>query len=92
MQRLVRQPALGAAAAVIGADHFYRDAHRRIFEAIRDLHLAGEPVEIRWFCCLGAGDDPEQVEHLRSEGVVPIVLGQKYLEWKAPKGAPAFEI
>ena len=23
---------------------------------------AGEPVEIRWFCCLGAGDDPAQVE------------------------------
>jgi multiple sugar transport system substrate-binding protein len=21
----------------------------------------GEPVEIRWFCCLGAGDDPNQV-------------------------------
>lgn len=36
--------------------------------------------------------EPEQVEHLRSEGVTPIVLGTKYLEWKAPKGAPAFEI
>lgn len=24
--------------------------------------VAGEPVEIRWFCCLGAGDDPAQVE------------------------------
>jgi multiple sugar transport system substrate-binding protein len=23
--------------------------------------VAGEPVEIRWFCCLGAGDDPAQV-------------------------------
>ena len=22
----------------------------------------GEVVEIRWFCCLGAGDDPAQVE------------------------------
>lgn len=24
--------------------------------------VAGDPVEIRWFCCLGAGDDPAQVE------------------------------
>jgi multiple sugar transport system substrate-binding protein len=23
--------------------------------------VAGEPVEIHWFCCLGAGDDPAQV-------------------------------
>src|SRR5687767_4899094 len=23
---------------------------------------AGEVAEIRWFCCLGAGDDPAQVE------------------------------
>lgn len=23
--------------------------------------VAGDPVEIRWFCCLGAGDDPAQV-------------------------------
>src|SRR5918998_2342780 len=23
--------------------------------------VAGEPVEINWFCCLGAGDDPAQV-------------------------------
>jgi multiple sugar transport system substrate-binding protein len=30
--------------------------------------VAGEPVEIRWFCCLGAGDDPEQVE--QEEAVV----------------------
>jgi multiple sugar transport system substrate-binding protein len=29
---------------------------------------AAEPVEIRWFCCLGAGDDPEQVE--QEEAVV----------------------
>ena len=27
-----------------------------------DEPVAGEPVEIRWFCCLGAGDDPAQVE------------------------------
>lgn len=36
--------------------------------------------------------EPEQVEHLRAEGVIPIVLGTKYLEWKAPTGAPALEI
>jgi multiple sugar transport system substrate-binding protein len=29
---------------------------------------AAEVVEIRWFCCLGAGDDPEQVE--QEEAVV----------------------
>ena len=30
--------------------------------AASDEPAAGEPVEIRWFCCLGAGDDPAQVE------------------------------
>src|SRR5919106_2554238 len=36
--------------------------------AASDEPVAGEPVEIRWFCCLGAGDDPEQVE--QEEAVV----------------------
>ena len=38
--------------------------HRRGSEpaAASDEPVAGEPVEIRWFCCLGAGDDPAQVE------------------------------
>ena len=27
-----------------------------------DAPVAGEPVEIRWYCCLGTGDDPAQVE------------------------------
>jgi len=29
--------------------------------ASSDGGTAGEPVEIHWFCCLGAGDDPAQV-------------------------------
>lgn len=63
---LLREDAVAAAVRLVGADDFYKPAHARIFEAIRELHARGklaDPVtvadELRRVGCLddvgGAG-------------------------------------
>jgi replicative DNA helicase len=43
---LMAAPANAAeAAALVGADDFYKESHRRIYAAIVDLFMAGEPIE-----------------------------------------------
>ena len=42
---LLSRDAIADALETVSADHFYRPAHARVFEAVRDLYGAGEPAD-----------------------------------------------
>ncbi|MBS3942551.1 MAG: replicative DNA helicase, partial [Actinobacteria bacterium] len=42
---LLSRNAASEAVEVLEPEHFYRNAHRTVFEAIRDLLAAGEPID-----------------------------------------------
>ena len=50
---------LGLVLAACGTQTGQTDAPDASEPAATDEPETGEPVEIRWFCCLGAGDDAE---------------------------------
>jgi replicative DNA helicase len=42
---LLSRDAIADALETVSADHFYRPAHSRVFEAVRDLYGAGDPAD-----------------------------------------------
>jgi len=60
--------ALDRAVEIVGADDFYRDAHRKIFRAMLALHQRSEPVDLLTLS-----------QELAAEGVLEAVGGTSYL-------------
>jgi len=42
---LLSRDAIADALETVSAEHFYRPAHARVFEAVRDLYGAGDPAD-----------------------------------------------
>lgn len=59
---------LDRAVEIVGADDFYRDAHRKIFRAMLALHQRSEPVDLLTLS-----------QELAAEGVLEAVGGTSYL-------------
>lgn len=65
---LISQDAISLVTEIVRADDFYKDAHRRVFEAVISLYARGEPV------------DPITVsEELKTMGFLEEVGGKPYI-------------
>jgi len=55
--------AIAAAARMLRPSSFYRAAHAKVFEAIRSIHMRGEPVDL-----ITLADELERGDHLKHVG------------------------
>ena len=67
---LLNQEAIEEASMKLEPADFYRPAHQRIFEAMRDMHARTVPVPI---------DHISLADHLQAEGQLEAVGGKAYL-------------
>jgi hypothetical protein len=65
---LTEAPAIGRVANILTVDHFYTDAHQRIYEAALRLHREGHPVDLKTV-----------LVELRRTGHLELVGGATYL-------------